>query len=134
MASVKYSYIFWCLFGVFILALWIALYVGCVIPIEKSETFRATQCTTVDSRNVGHEECPCTSSSDNGCGKSFSCLQIFVNFTVHDAQTSTPQVRRGVLHFAENILQSNVSIVNFFVYFFIIVTKLLHSMEISIDR
>lgn len=109
MANVKYSYIFWSLYGVFMLALWIALYVGCVIPIENSETFRETLCTTDDSRNEGHEQCPCTSSSDERCGKSFSCLQIFVNFTVQYPYSSTPQVKRGLLHFADNILQSNVS-------------------------
>ncbi|XP_031569304.1 uncharacterized protein LOC116303836 [Actinia tenebrosa] len=109
MANIKYSYVFWGLFGVFILALWIALYVGCVIPIEKSETFRATQCKTIYSRDVGHQKCPCTSSSDDGCGKSYSCLQIFVSFTVQYHNTSTPQARRGLLHFAENILHSNCS-------------------------
>jgi hypothetical protein len=112
MAHAKYSYVFWGLFSLFVLALWVGLYVGCVIPIENSEKFKITQCTTVDSRYAGNENCPCTSSSDQRCGKSYSCLQIFVNFSVQ--KEAKPQARQGQLYFSENILQSNVSIPNLF--------------------
>jgi len=110
MANVKYnSYFFWTIFGVFILALWIGLYVGFVVPIENSVLFHQTQCTTVHSTPGYSVHCPCKASS---CpeSKSYPCVQIYVNYTLTHGGASKYGVKYSQLHFSEAVLGYNVSL------------------------
>lgn len=107
MANLKYSYVLWALFGVLLVALWIGLYVGYVLPVQNSFLYKETQCTItrgilLPQESVQH--CPCVSSPCPDPPKTYSCVQIFVNYSI-------PQrgVKQSLLHYSEAVVENNVS-------------------------
>ncbi|KXJ10240.1 calcium-activated potassium channel subunit beta-3 [Exaiptasia diaphana] len=109
MANVKYSHVLWALFGVFLLAVWIGLYVGYVLPVQNSFMYKETQCTItrgilLPSESV--QQCPCTSSPCPDPPKKYPCVQIFVNYTIPQQR-----VKHSLLHYSEAVTGNNCSYV-----------------------
>lgn len=115
MATLKYSYVLWSLFGIFIVALWIGLYVGYVLPVEKSFVYKETTCKTTSWTKLPpqyDQQCDCESSTCPQKPKTFPCFQIYVNYTVSNSQGQ--HVKHTMLRYSEAVLGKNVSWITYF--------------------
>lgn len=114
MAPFKYSYILWTLFGIFLIALWIGLYVGYVLPVENEFAFQETVCKTTSWKLLPaqyDQQCACRSTPCPQSLKKHPCLQIFVNYTVINSQGTEQNVKDTLLYYSEAVIGKNVSLI-----------------------
>lgn len=112
----KYSTVLWGLFSIFIIALWIGLYVGYVLPVENEFPFKETTCKTTSSKLLPEQydqqcECRSTSCPETQKRTHHPCLQIFVNYTIVNNRGAKQNVKNTLLRYSEAVLGKNVSLI-----------------------